>query len=60
MEIHTALLSGDPQNQLVIAYNLVVDNRRFIDEKEKLQIADYLSSTGPRALVPPTQVCKHF
>ena len=26
-EIHSALLSDDPHNALVIAYNLVIDNR---------------------------------
>jgi len=27
-----ALLAGDPQDQLVIAYNLVIDNKRIADE----------------------------
>jgi len=34
-EIHAALLSDDPHNQLVIAYNLVIDNRRIESAKEK-------------------------
>ncbi len=31
-EIQRALLAGDPQDQLVIAYNLVIDNKRIADE----------------------------
>ena len=46
--MHCALLSGDPQDQLVIAYNLVIDNRRIADETAKLQIRDfYLASSPP-------------
>jgi len=33
-EVHRALLSGDPQDQLVIAYNLIIDNKRIADESE--------------------------
>ena len=33
-EMHRALLSGDPQDQLVIAYNLVIDNNRIADESK--------------------------
>lgn len=32
--MHNALLAGDPQDQLVIAYNLVIDNKRIADESE--------------------------
>jgi len=47
-DVHCALLSGDPQDQLVIAYNLVIDNRRIADETAKLQIHDfYLASSPP-------------
>eukprot|EP00918_Siedleckia_nematoides_P071616 GHVU01156429.1.p1 GENE.GHVU01156429.1~~GHVU01156429.1.p1 ORF type:complete len:373 (+),score=43.47 GHVU01156429.1:461-1579(+) len=47
-EIQRALLSGDPQDQLVIAYNLVIDNKRIADETAKLQIRDfYLASSPP-------------
>lgn len=31
-EVHSALLSSDPQNQLVIAYHLLLDNRRLDDD----------------------------
>jgi 5'-AMP-activated protein kinase catalytic alpha subunit len=48
MEVHRALLGGDPQDQLVIAYNLVIDNKRIADETAKLQIQDfYLASSPP-------------
>ena len=33
-DVHRALLSGDPQDQLVIAYNLVIDNNRIADESK--------------------------
>ena len=33
-EVQYALLSGDPQDQLVIAYNLVIDNKRIADESK--------------------------
>jgi len=47
-EVHRALLSGDPQDQLVIAYNLVIDNKRIADETAKLHIQDfYLASSPP-------------
>jgi len=47
-DVHCALLSGDAQDQLVIAYNLVIDNRRIADETAKLQIRDfYLASSPP-------------
>jgi 5'-AMP-activated protein kinase catalytic alpha subunit len=37
-EVHRALLSGDPQDQLVIAYNLVVDNKRIADESKPFHL----------------------
>ena len=33
-DVQRALLSGDPQDQLVIAYNLVIDNKRIADESK--------------------------
>ena len=32
VEVQRALLSGDPQDQIAIAYNLIIDNKRFVDE----------------------------
>ena len=37
-EVHSALLGGDPQDQLRIAYHLIVDNKRIADETVKLEI----------------------
>ena len=47
IEITKALLSGDPQDQLVIAYNLVIDNKRIADEAEKLHISDFYVASSP-------------
>lgn len=41
------MLSGDPQDQLVIAYNLVVDNKRIADETAKLEIRDFFLASSP-------------
>ena len=45
--MHAALLSGDQQDQLVIAYNLIMDNKRLADETEKLQILDFFVASSP-------------
>lgn len=66
-EVHYALLSGDPQDQLVIAYNLVIDNKRIADETAKLAIRDfYLASSPPsesfmvkyQGAIPPSSPLK--
>ncbi|CAN8028076.1 unnamed protein product [Ixodes persulcatus] len=49
-ELHSALLSGNPHDQLAIAYNLVVDNKRIEDETAKLEIKDFYVASSP----PPT------
>lgn len=46
-EVHSALLSGDPHNQLAIAYNLIVDNKRIEDETSKLDIKDFYVASSP-------------
>jgi len=52
-EIHAALLSDDPHHQLVIAYNLVIDNRRIESAKEKEDFKEfYASKSGGEALGP--------
>jgi len=43
-EIHTALLSDDPHNQLVIAYNLVIDNKRIQTAKEEDDFKEFFAS----------------
>jgi len=50
-EIHAALLSDDPHNQLVIAYNLVIDNRRIESAKEKEDFKEFYTARSP---VTPT------
>ena len=41
------MLSGDPHDQLAIAYNLIVDNRRIEDETNKLDIKDFYVASSP-------------
>ena len=33
-EVHNALLAGDPHDQLRIAYYLIIDNKRIMDESK--------------------------
>ena len=51
-EIHSALLSDDPHNALVIAYNLVIDNRRIESAKEKDDFRQFYSSSGGNGPAP--------
>ncbi|XP_071799712.1 5'-AMP-activated protein kinase catalytic subunit alpha-2-like isoform X2 [Asterias amurensis] len=47
-EVHNALLAGDPHDQLRIAYYLIIDNKRIMDETSKTQLKDfYLASSPP-------------
>ncbi|KAI0242451.1 5'-AMP-activated protein kinase catalytic subunit alpha-2 [Lamellibrachia satsuma] len=48
-DIQMALLAGDPQDQLVIAYNLVIDNKRIADEAAKVHISDFYVASSPPA-----------
>ena len=53
IEVHNALLSGDPHDQLAIAYHLIIDNRRM-DEAAKAEIKDfYVASSPPPAISVP-------
>ncbi|XP_045454345.1 5'-AMP-activated protein kinase catalytic subunit alpha-2 [Melitaea cinxia] len=45
-EVHNALLSGDPHDQLAIAYHLIIDNKRIADEAAKAEIKDFYVATG--------------
>jgi 5'-AMP-activated protein kinase catalytic alpha subunit len=49
-EVHNALMSGDPHDQLAIAYHLIIDNRRIADEAAKAEIKDFYVASSP----PPT------
>ncbi|KAG5683388.1 hypothetical protein PVAND_012673 [Polypedilum vanderplanki] len=55
VEVHNALLSGDPHDQLAIAYHLIIDNRRM-DEAAKAEIKDFYvaSSPPPQVIVQAT------
>ncbi|XP_064476718.1 5'-AMP-activated protein kinase catalytic subunit alpha-2-like isoform X2 [Ornithodoros turicata] len=46
-EVHSALLSGNPHDQLAIAYHLVVDNKRIEDDMAKLDIKDFYVASSP-------------
>lgn len=46
-EVHNALLSGDPHDQLAIAYHLIIDNKRIADEAAKAEIKDFYVAGSP-------------
>ncbi|XP_030852246.1 5'-AMP-activated protein kinase catalytic subunit alpha-2 [Strongylocentrotus purpuratus] len=47
-EVQNALMCGDPHDQLRIAYYLIIDNKRIMDEASKTQMKDfYLASSPP-------------
>lgn len=51
--MHNALLSGDPHDQLAIAYHLIIDNRRIADEAAKAELKDfYVASSPPPSAFP--------
>lgn len=54
-EVHTALLNGDPHDQLAIAYHLIIDNKRIADEAAKAEIKDfYVASSPPPVAFSPS------
>ncbi|XP_044265660.1 5'-AMP-activated protein kinase catalytic subunit alpha-2 [Tribolium madens] len=54
-EVHNALLSGDPHDQLAIAYHLIIDNRRIADEAAKAEIKDfYIAGSPPPVSMSPS------
>lgn len=56
-EVHNALLSGDPHDQLGIAYHLVIDNKRIADEAAKAEIKDfYVASSPPPVSFSPSEL----
>lgn len=52
-EVHSALLSGDPHDQLAIAYHLVVDNKRIADEAAKAELRGLLFFTSLLETINP-------
>lgn len=55
IEVHNALLSGDPHDQLAIAYHLIIDNRRM-DEAAKAEIKDFYFASSP----PPMSTTPNY
>ncbi|KAG7174330.1 5'-AMP-activated protein kinase catalytic subunit alpha-2-like, partial [Homarus americanus] len=54
-EVQSAILSEDAHNQLKIAYNLIVDNKRFADANALYSIsAFYMGSSPPPAPPAPS------
>jgi len=54
-EVHNALLSGDPHDQLGIAYHLIVDNKRIADEAAKAELMRdfYIAGSPPPVSFSP-------
>ncbi|CAF4096819.1 unnamed protein product, partial [Rotaria sordida] len=46
-EVQDALLLNDPHDQLVIAYHLIIDNKRIWNEARKVEIADFFAASSP-------------
>jgi hypothetical protein len=56
-EVHNALLSGDPHDQLAIAYHLIIDNKRIADEAAKAELKDfYVASSPPPMSFSPSEL----
>lgn len=56
-EVHNALLSGDPHDQLAIAYHLIIDNKRIADEAAKAELKDfYVASSPPPISFSPSEL----
>ncbi|GAB6031636.1 5-AMP-activated protein kinase, catalytic [Chamberlinius hualienensis] len=47
IEVENALLSGDPHDQLAIAYHLIIDNKRIADEAAKFEMRDFYATGSP-------------
>lgn len=52
-EVHNALLSGDPHDQLAIAYHLIIDNKRIADETAKAEINNFFVAGSPPVAYSP-------
>ncbi|KDR21262.1 5'-AMP-activated protein kinase catalytic subunit alpha-2 [Zootermopsis nevadensis] len=56
-EVHCSLLSGDPHDQLAIAYHLIIDNKRIADEAAKAELKDfYVASSPPPISFSPSEL----
>ncbi|XP_016998598.2 5'-AMP-activated protein kinase catalytic subunit alpha-2 [Drosophila takahashii] len=54
-EVHNSLLSGDPHDQLAIAYHLIIDNKRFADDAANQinEINNFFVAGSPPPPPPP-------
>ncbi|XP_017870211.1 5'-AMP-activated protein kinase catalytic subunit alpha-2 [Drosophila mojavensis] len=57
-EVHNSLLSGDPHDQLAIAYHLIIDNKRFADDAAT-QISEINNFFVAGSPPPPTAHSPH-
>ncbi|XP_001355447.2 5'-AMP-activated protein kinase catalytic subunit alpha-2 [Drosophila persimilis] len=57
LEVHNSLLSGDPHDQLAIAYHLIIDNKRFADDAANQinEINNFFVAGSP----PPPPIATH-
>ncbi|BFG00244.1 5'-AMP-activated protein kinase catalytic subunit alpha-2 [Drosophila madeirensis] len=57
LEVHNSLLSGDPHDQLAIAYHLIIDNKRFADDAANQinEINNFFVAGSP----PPPPIITH-
>lgn len=46
-DVHDAVMAGDPQDQLNIAYHLIMDNKRIEDEASKLDNIEFYPDSSP-------------
>lgn len=46
-EVWHSVLNGDAHDQLQIAYNLIIDNKRIADEAAKLNVQDFFVAASP-------------
>ncbi|EDW86186.1 uncharacterized protein Dwil_GK16296, isoform B [Drosophila willistoni] len=55
-EVHNSLLSGDPHDQLAIAYHLIIDNKRFADDaaNQITEINNFFVAGSPPPPPPPS------
>ena len=59
-EVQSALLGGDPHDQLKIAYHLIIDNKRIADESAKLKIKDFFCASTSPVISPNSEVQVSF
>jgi len=60
-EVHNSLLSGDPHDQLAIAYHLIIDNKRFADDAatQISEINNFFVAGSPPPTIPMQQQQHH-